>query len=239
MPDRYVYPGGRVEKQDWDAAELVNFKAPSRCRSVEDAIYIAAIRETLEESGLLLGLGKNPKAQLDTETLREGLNNGNVSIETFLRDRHLCIRDNSLEFFAHWVTPTQEDKRYNTYFFIGAIDGQQRAFEDEIETFDGIWLTPDAALDGNTDGELMLAPPTLVTLLQLQTFDSRDEALSEFRDQNPSPIVPELRRDEGGVSVILPTHEDYDGPHPLDEGQTPGVIGDTLYMEKPGLWRVD
>jgi 8-oxo-dGTP pyrophosphatase MutT (NUDIX family) len=239
MPDRYVYPGGRVEKQDREAAESVPFTEPTTTRSANDAIYLAAIRETLEESGLLLGLGTENSNEIDTEHLRDRLNTGDISFDAFLRDRRLRIRDSSLEFFAHWVTPEEEDKRYNTYFFAGAVDNEQRATEDEIETFDGIWLTPDAAIDGNRNEDLMLAPPTLVTLLQLRTFDTVESVLSQFKETRPSPIIPELRQNEEGISVILPTHDDYCGARSLKASQTPDVIGDSLYMEKPGVWRVD
>src|SRR5690606_36051621 len=107
-----------------------------------------------------------------------------------------------LVYFAHWITPVSELRRFDTRFFLAPVPGECVAMPDRREMTDAGWFTPSAALDAYREGRLPLVFPTVRTLEALASFDTVDAALAAFRDQPVQPILPRFVRTRTGVAIV-------------------------------------
>ena len=106
--------------------------------------------------------------------------------------------------WARWVTPEGEPRRYDTRFFVAGVSGDARpvGVGTEMDTVD--WWTPSAALAAMADGEIVLWPPTLVTLTEVDVFPTVAQVLTAASDRDLEPVLPVLLRDPDGYRVVLP-----------------------------------
>lgn len=193
VPDAYVFPGGTVDAQDAAASSLARLRgadeawlrAQFRVRSAPDfatpfpapatsdaaAITLAALRELYEEAGILLACNAGGRpAGLDEGASR-------TPFHELLAERDLYADARALALFSHWITPPHYPKRYNTFFFVAIAPRDQTASADAVETHDGIWLQPGAALQNFERGELQIVYPTIKHLERLAAFDDVDELM--------------------------------------------------------------
>jgi 8-oxo-dGTP pyrophosphatase MutT (NUDIX family) len=196
-PGAHVFPGGSVDPRDGDRAIAWAGPQPAEWAAAFGAdetlagqLVCAAVRETFEESGVLLA---GPAADTivddtrgaDWEADRQALIDRTLSFADLLDRRGLVLRTDLLRPWAHWITPEVEPKRYDTRFFVAAIPPGQRARDVSTEADRIAWLKPADALAGARAGELALLPPTLVTLRQLTAYDSVAAVLAADRDISP------------------------------------------------------
>ena len=100
------------------------------------------------------------------------------------------LRADLLRPWANWVTPKEErTRRYDTYFFVGALPEGQRADGDNTETDRAFWTTPQAALDEFADGKTFLLPPTWT---QLDSLNGRTVAEVLAVERQIVPVEPHL-----------------------------------------------
>jgi len=229
MPNAYVFPGGRVDDADAhpallerlrgvDEADLDHRMAGLDDRALEAAHVVAAIRETFEEAGVLLATrgGKPvPSTEEDPELWerlddwRNRLNAHQADFADFVQQEDLALDASRLAYFAHWVTPTHERKRYDTRFFVAAAPFGQRYQHDDKEVTDSCWLTASEALTTYHGGnDFFLAPPTWSVLRDIRVFDGLDEVLSWARAIDPVvTIQPEMKVVSGGITLDLPQQQ--------------------------------
>ena len=217
MARAMVFPGGRVDAADRalvgacdldaaTAAERLGVADPQRAL----AFYVAAIRETFEEAGVLLAEGPD----LDPARLaahREALNTKQIDFAQVVAQEGLTLSASRLHVYAHWITPPIEKRRYDTWFFVARVPDAQIASHDAIENTAGAWLSPSAALSAYAEGTLRLAPPTLWELTALSACaDVR--AASSLRQGIPPACLPQPRSVDDALHLILPGDADYDPP---------------------------
>lgn len=172
-----VFPGGGVDDRDRSAdaswfgpdpawwAERLGVEP-----DLAEALVCAAARETFEESGVLFaGPADDPDGIVgDASIYRESrvaLAQGSLSFGEFLRRENLVLRADLLRPWANWVTPKEErTRRYDTYFFVGALPQGQRADGENTETDKADWITPEAALEDFAEERTFLLPPTWTQL---------------------------------------------------------------------------
>ncbi|MCV7099286.1 NUDIX hydrolase [Mycobacterium palustre] len=176
-----VFPGGGVDDRDRDAhlERLGAWAGPrpawwARRFGIEadlaEALVCAAARETFEESGVLFaGPADDPDSIVgDASVYRDSrgeLASGTLSFADFLRRENLELRSDLLRPWANWVTPEAErTRRYDTYFFVGALPEGQRADGENTESDRAGWTTPRAAIDDFAAGRTFLLPPTWTQL---------------------------------------------------------------------------
>jgi 8-oxo-dGTP pyrophosphatase MutT (NUDIX family) len=205
-PGAHVFPGGSVDPSDadgsvpWEGAAPAGIGVPpERAR----ALVCAAIRETFEESGVLLAAGVQPDGLAED---RRALLAGEVSFGDVLRRRGLVITADPLTPWARWITPEASDRRFDTWFFAAAMSAGQVA--DASAESDSIsWLRPADALDGARAGRLMLLPPTAVMLAEIGDYTDISAVLAARREI--IPLMPTVVVEDEGTWVIMPPGTEY------------------------------
>jgi 8-oxo-dGTP pyrophosphatase MutT (NUDIX family) len=211
-----VFPGGVVDTRDADA-DLGWVGPPASAWSaalsaappLARALVCAAVRETFEESGVLLaGPTADAVCTVDGpqwEADRAALEAGEVSLAALLSRRGLLLRADLLRPWAHWITPAGERRRYDTRFFVAALPSGQSTRDSAGEADAVVWLPPAEALGQAARGERGLLPPTEVTLEEVAGHQTVAEVLAAADRRVITPIEPRLERDpDGAVVVVLP-----------------------------------
>jgi mutator protein MutT len=103
----------------------------------------------------------------------------------------VLLESSSLVPWHSWLTPIFERKRFDTWFFLAALPSGQEPNLPESEADHMQWLTPASAMAEHTAGNLPMLPPTLMTLTELNTYDSVKAMLSVTRDVS-EPFMPEF-----------------------------------------------
>jgi 8-oxo-dGTP pyrophosphatase MutT (NUDIX family) len=215
----YVYPGGSVDARDadeevaWAGPEAAEwgqiFAAPP---ALARALVCAAVRETFEESGVLLAGESAESVVADTtsadwESDRRALLDRSVSLAELLARRGLVLRSDLLRPWARWITPVIEPRRFDTRFFAAALPVGQRTRDVGGEAAEVAWVRPADALAASRRGEIRLFPPTAVTLSELAESGDVDTALTGPRQV--APLIPEVYEREGAVWLTVPGLTEY------------------------------
>jgi len=200
-----VFPGGGVDDRDRNAD--IAWFGPEPAWWAErfgvepdlaEALVCAAARETFEESGVLFaGPADDPDGIVSDASIygdaRQALANHSLSFADFLRRESLVLRADLLRPWANWVTPKEErTRRYDTYFFVGALPEGQRADGENTETDRAFWSTPQAGLDEFAEGKSFLLPPTWT---QLDSLNGRTVAEVLAVERKIVPVEPHLAAD--------------------------------------------
>ncbi len=212
----HVFPGGSVDPADAHAATAWAGPPPSEFGSalscdepLARALVCAAVRETFEESGVLLA-GPSPTEVLadvstdEWEAERTALEAREQSLSELLDRRGLVLRADLLRPFAHWITPEVEAKRFDTRFFVARVPAGQVCRDAGTEADRRLWLRPQEALDQR----LGMLPPTAVALTDLASHADVQAALDAPR--TISPVLPRLVvGDDDEVAFLLPGDPGY------------------------------
>nr|BFE46957.1 NUDIX domain-containing protein [Saccharothrix mutabilis subsp. capreolus] len=207
-----VFPGGGVDPRDADASVAWTGPEPEwwaqrfACSTeLARALVCAAVRETFEESGVLLAGPSAGTVVADTSSYaaaREALVARDLSFAEFLAREGLVLRADLLRPWANWVTPAEEPRRYDTRFFVAVLPGGQKADDVTSEASDAGWQRPAEALQDWQEGRRLLLPPTWVTLSELAEFPGVADVLAAPREVEK--IIPKLVRDGDAVRVVVP-----------------------------------
>jgi 8-oxo-dGTP pyrophosphatase MutT (NUDIX family) len=222
-PGACVFPGGSVDEHDADPAiaetgwvgpspadigHLLGIPADRAC-----ALVCAAVRETFEESGVLLA-GPSP-AELAPDSVvleqdRRALLDGSLSLGELLSRRGLKLRADLLTPWARWITPEISPRRFDTWFFAAALPHGQLAglaAAGPGESDSGTWWQPSAALDAARAGQITLLPPTAVTLAELTAYQDVAGILAERRVI--TPLMPTVVVEDERAWLAMPPATEY------------------------------
>ena len=218
MGGAFVFPGGGADPGETDPR-------------------VTAARELFEEAGVLLAASAPPAAELAAMRVRvlDGAPANDV-----LAERGLAFAPERLTYFAHWITPSVEQKRFSARFYVAALpEGQEPRFDDR-ETVDQVWVTPEGALA--RAGELALPPPQIRPFLDLIDARSVDDvvALARARAAHAHPVMPRMAQTATGFTLLLPWDPEYESAgqgdlhvmpagHPLATGPTRFVMEDRAW----------
>jgi len=121
----------------------------------------------------------------------------------------------SLVHVSNWTTPDISPKRFATWFFAGrAIGGEEQADGSETEVIQ--WFRPQDALDARARGEIELAPPQYVTLLELTGYATVDDALGALARAEPFDYTPRFHFVEGAAVCVYADDVAFDDAGLLD-----------------------
>jgi 8-oxo-dGTP pyrophosphatase MutT (NUDIX family) len=203
--DPGVSPGSRGAPQDHQHS-LTGSAAAAR------ALICAAVRETFEESGVLLAGPTADTVVADTrgddwETDRHALIDRSLSLAGLLQRRGLVLRSDLLKPWARWITPAMERRRFDTRFFAAALPEGQRTRHVGGEADEVVWLAPSAAIGAARKGEILLMPPTAVTLAELARHDTLAGVLAASGDM--APRQPEIAVTGDTAWLTIPDGLEY------------------------------
>ncbi|HEU5471934.1 MAG TPA: NUDIX hydrolase [Actinophytocola sp.] len=213
-----VFPGGSVDPRDADTSVAWHGPEPAwwgRRFGVDPALaralVCAAVRETFEESGVLLAGPDATGVVSDTRPYHEArrqLVERETSLAQFLADAGLVLRADLLRPWANWVTPEAERRRFDTRFFLAAVPDGQRADGATTEAAEAGWYRPTDALDDWKQGRRGLLPPTWTTLAELEECGSLADAM--HRDRTITKLMPRVVRDGDVLRLLVNGEPGYD-----------------------------
>ncbi|MEE4360861.1 MAG: hypothetical protein V2I63_04985 [Pseudomonadales bacterium] len=206
----YVFPGGRVEGDDHLHAYDPWRTGPDERQAAQLAavgnewrgFWIAAIRETFEESGLCLAYDatgellawQDDAHEARFDAYRHDVHEGRLDLMELCEREGLRLACDHLHYFNRWVTPIGRPRRFDTRFFIAEAPPGQTGIHDEKETDDSIWIKPRVALERSSAGDFGLMAVTERQLEALRDFDSVAElhAWAISRKEFPiyRPVLP-------------------------------------------------
>jgi 8-oxo-dGTP pyrophosphatase MutT (NUDIX family) len=194
LPDYHVFPGGGMDAQDY------NFEIPGNVSSGElkhfegnvkkyYANIICGIRETFEESGLLLAV--DSKGNYPSISTRDSIKKfgqyrllvfeKKLSFKEMLAGENLTPALNDFFYINRWITPPLFPIRYDTRFFAVRAPDNQETSHDRNELVDFEWISPAEALQKYKENKIKLVMPTIRTLELLSRFNSTEEAINYFK----------------------------------------------------------
>ncbi len=249
MAGAYVFPGGQVDAADSDP-ELCSYiqstenfdpqallQDASLTPELAQSLFICAIRETFEETGVLFAQTDGNFIQMDSGQdiarfahYRQELNRGKISLQDIAAKENLFFACHALIPYAHWITPQIVPKRFSTRFFLARLPDGQTATTDSDELTDFLWVTPGDALQMQLNKEITLMPPTLKTLEELAAFTDLDELFEHARHRTIYPILP-----EAAANVLLLPH---DPEYSISEYKRPARPNEpSRFISVDGIWQ--
>jgi 8-oxo-dGTP pyrophosphatase MutT (NUDIX family) len=215
-----VFPGGSVDKGDQEIIARPELYSGGEGLDASDLSFrIAAIRETFEESGILLARARGSNTLIDAKRAgeieaasRAALCDGKTTFQKVLTDNGVLLALDELVPYAHWITPEGLPKRFDTWFFLAAAPPEQVGAHDGKESTDSIWVSPREALSGGESGRFKLPFPTTRNLVKLGKQPSVKAALDDSRGKKVVTVVPVLTKLAGGGRQLrIPLEAGYDG----------------------------
>ncbi|MCB1684613.1 MAG: hypothetical protein R3E82_01965 [Pseudomonadales bacterium] len=199
----YVFPGGRVDADDhlhqYDRIRT----GPSAEQTPQQialgnewrGYWIAGIRESFEEAGLLLAydaggqlLPYTPQNRERFDTYRHQLHGGHTSLFDICLVENLSLAVDRIHFVNRFVTPFGRARRFDTRFFLAEAPPGQTGIHDRKETVDSIWISPEEALARNEAGDFDLMRVTQMQLELLQNHKTHASLMQWVQTRQEFPI---------------------------------------------------
>lgn len=198
-----VFPGGRVDPADFELAERVAKQSGGSIANDEVAHQIAAIRETLEETGLALGLSGDLSAE-KAAAARAMLEKENV-LAPVLEAFNWQLDLSQITPFARWFPKNEKLSRvYDTRFYLADLGtGDVDVSIDNTENTRLFWTSAKGALDAAQRGEIKLIFPTRRNLERLALFSSYEEARAQAEAIPVKTIVPQVDTSSGKPMLTI------------------------------------
>lgn len=190
-----VFPGGRIDAADRELANNLRV----------DAAVVAAVRETVEETAVPVGLSPAPTEQQSVE-LQQALV-ADRPFAALLSNAGVSIDADALTPFARWVPKFHAIRRFDTLFFVGRCpsgDWQPRVVEGECAS--AAWLTAADVLERERNGAARLIFPTRRTLERLAQHTSFEEIRADAQSHPIEPVTPWVEERDGEKFITIPSH---------------------------------
>ena len=192
-----VFPGGRIDDGD------------RRLGSDEVAAgAVAAIRETVEETAIPVGLSPTPSVNLALELQRDLL--ADKPLGDLLEQHRLELDLQALVPFARWVPKFHATRRFDTFFYLARAPAQNwepRIVEGECSA--AHWISAAAALERDRSGEARLIFPTRRNLERLALHRSFKAMKADAEAHPIDPITPWVEQANGENFITIPSGIGY------------------------------
>ena len=190
-----VFPGGRIDTADRELADKLGI----------DAAAVAAVRETLEETAVPVGLAPAPSAEQALEAQRALV--ADQPLAAVLEGASLTIDASALTPFARWVPKFHAVRRFDTLFFIARCppgEWSPRVIEGECSGAE--WLTAAEVLEREQSGSARLIFPTRRTLERLAQHGSFEAIRTDALAHPIEPVTPWVEERDGEKFITIPAH---------------------------------
>jgi 8-oxo-dGTP pyrophosphatase MutT (NUDIX family) len=193
-----VFPGGRIDEADRKFAEAIG----------SEAAAVAAIRETVEETAVPVGVSPTPDAAA-ARALQDALI-ADVPLADLLESGGLGLESGALIPFARWVPKFHAVRRFDTLFFIARCpQGDWQPLVIEGECAGAHWLTASEVLERDRSGKARLIFPTRRNLERLAKHCSFDEIRADALAYPIEPVTPWVEERDGERFITIPDHLGY------------------------------
>jgi len=211
-----VFPGGGVDPRDF--AAHIGWEGPSPAEWAERlgtdeetalALVCAAVRETFEESGVLLA-GPSPDTVVDDttgadwEADRVALEQRELAFTEFLARRGLVLRTDLLGVWSGWLTPVFEPRRYRTWFFVAELPEGQRTRDVSTESSSVTWLPAMGAVEAVEASEMLMLPPTYLTCLEVAQYPDPASVLAAAGGRTVEMFTPQVVGEGEDATLSMP-----------------------------------
>ena len=241
----HVFPGGKLDAEDAHDDLLNRIDAspqalharlgePELNAREAAALFVAAIRETFEETGVLLARDASAALSERARAMRrEGQGFGDV-----LRALDVRLDPSTIQPWSRWITPKMASamrKRFDTRFFVACLPAGQTIEHDPREAVGSIWVLPRPALQRYWDRGIDFAAPQVMTLAHLSRFGSVSDTLAHAATRLPPTIRPHPVETLAGRVVCYPGDPD----HPVAQRAMPGptrlLVSEGRFLPEAGF----
>lgn len=222
-PGMWVFPGGRVDATDNPARyqHLSIHRSDEQASRLMDlprgglAYYVAAIRESFEEAGVLLALERDSLVPVDlkaTDTAarfhehRNAVNDGSRDFLEVVETERLILDAGEMHYVARWITPPGPPRRFDARFFVARMPRRQVPIHDDAELVHSRWISPREVLRRFEEDEMDLMSPTLRMVRCLARFESADQVIEAAASNLPD----ERARVNEARELLLPGDPGYE-----------------------------
>jgi 8-oxo-dGTP pyrophosphatase MutT (NUDIX family) len=207
-----IFPGGKVDADD------ANVEVPwgTSLSGPEPQYWIAAVRETFEEAGVLIAQREGAADVIEEvgaraleDQYRKPLNAKTVQFSSFMQKEALAPAFDHMVHFAHWISPENLAKRFDTHFFLVAMPEGQIAEHDGQEAVSSVWKRPAELLADAEAGREFLVPATRLNIELLADSKTVADAMRDARGRTVTSVMPKLVKDATGVRAVIPADAGY------------------------------
>lgn len=197
-----VFPGGRIDPGDRALATTLSGD------SEDMAARIAAVRETIEEAGIPIGLSHLPDPHA-LETMRAALHEGEA-IGAVLAAADLRLDLDGVVPFARWLPRHAHMRIFDTRFFLARLPaGAPEPRVDATENSRVFWASAAEVLAMCDRGEASVIFPTRRNLERLAQYASFDEACADARARPSRIVTPWTEERDGNAFLCIPDDLGY------------------------------
>ena len=234
VPGYHVFPGGNLDPEDYQrgiehfirgidrkqaARILPDMSQPEKALGA----WVAAIRETFEEVGLLTARKKDgTPVNIGTreecrrfEDYRRSLNKGEIKFSQMLEAEDLFLSGDDLHYFSHWITPEFLPLRYDVRFFLAEAPEGQLVAHDGVELTGHVWSRPSVALKDYEAGKIGMVLPQIITLEELSRFKTVEEAIAEARNRHVPATLTKIVNIGGRDVEVMPDGTVFENRPPV------------------------
>ena len=211
-----VFPGGSADPGDFDPRWRRLAEGVEGVGEQMLGLMAAAAREAFEECGVLFAraarsgsLVDGARAQALGATYRQAIEAGTLGFADMIEREGLVAAFDRLVHFAHWITPSNMPKRFDTYFFLAEAPLDHILRHDGRESVDSVWLTPARACADADAGHRTVLFPTRLNLEKAGRSRSVADAIAAARAAPVVTVRPEPQKTASGRIIRIPAEAGY------------------------------
>lgn len=199
----YVFPGGRVDSDDHlHKYDSLRHGPDDRQLLQQQALgnewrgyWIAGVRETFEEAGLLLAYTESGQLlrfdeanEARFEAYRHQIHDGDLSLHELCRQESLRLAVDHIHYVNRFITPAGRPRRFDTRFFLAEAPAEQTGLHDDKETVDSVWISAAEALSRHKAEEFDLMVVTRMQLEMLAEHATLPALIDWAKSNNSFPV---------------------------------------------------
>lgn len=234
VPGYHVFPGGVVDAEDFesgierfirgiDRALAARILSDMRCPEHVLGAWVAGIRETFEEVGILLAQKKDgAPVRIGTDDerrrfcgYRKAIIARKMLFSEMLAAEELFLPLDRLHYFSHWITPEPFPLRYDVRFFAAEAPPDQAVIHDGVELTDHVWIRPAEAIRQYEQGRLDMILPQIMTLEDIKHFQTAGEVMDAARKRHVPTTLTRIKRVDGKDVEVMPDGSGFEGRPPV------------------------
>lgn len=187
----HAFPGGKTEPGDLDI-QVSNLSSPE-----DSAPIVCAVRETFEETGLLLVRGGDKLTKGQRASLHDDLISSRSTFKEILDDWGLWIDAEDFHDAGMWITPKFSQLRFKTRFFFTVCPSKQTPYEAIDELCECEFLTPEEALRRWREEGVLMSPPVYIS------FESSLSNRGDLNSIEPAIAASNLKTESKKIDGLI------------------------------------